>query len=469
MFHRSGRLPWSPAIGLLCVLLALAVAPLAGAVPAGAAPVGVAAPASAGSNEAEFLTRLNQERQARRLPLLVSDPELAPTSRSWSGHMASRGVLSHDPNLAQVAAQVEPAWRGIAENVGVGYSVKQLHDAFMGSTGHRNNMLNASYNRVGIGVVLSGGKIWVTVRFLAGPAIAGSTGLGPPPPPPGVPTVLTGDFNGDGNEDFLTYGPGSQADELWFGRDDRSLVRSSIVVNGHYRPVAGDFDGDGATEILWYVPGATADPLWNWNGSGWSATSLQVQGTYSPFVGDFDGDGADDIFWYAPGTAGDSRWYGQVGGGFTSAAATVNGVYQPVVGDLDGQHGDDILWYAPGSPVDYLWYANAGRGNVSSMSFRVTSRYAPFSGDLDGNGTDDVFWYAPGSGADSIWYTSGTRGAFHSVSRTVTKAYLPAAADFDDESTDDVLWFSPSSASGDVIWWGSVGQSSFVTSAVGST
>ena len=276
--------------------------------------------------------------------------------------MASRGVLSHDPNLAQVAAQVEPAWRGVAENVGVGYSVKQLHDAFMGSTGHRNNILNPSYNRVGIGVVLSGGRIWVTVRFLEGPAIAGSTGLGPPPPPPGVPTVLTGDFNGDGNDDFLTYGPGSQADELWFGRDDRTLARSSIVVNGQYRPVAGDFDGDGTTEILWYVPGATADPLWNWNGSGWSSTSLQVNGTYSPFVGDFDGDGADDIFWYGPGTAGDTRWYGQAGGGFTSAATTVNGVYQPVVGDLDGQHGDDILWYAPGSPVDYLWYANAGQG-----------------------------------------------------------------------------------------------------------
>ena len=151
--------------------------------------------------------------------------------------------------------------------------MQQLHDAFMGSAGHRANMLNASYNRVGIGVVLSGGKIWVTVRFLAGPAIAGSTGLGPPPPPPGVPTVLTGDFDGDGNDDFLTYGPGSQADELWFGRDDRSLARTSMAVNGQYRPIAGDFDADGMTEILWYVPGSTADPLWDWNGSGWSATT----------------------------------------------------------------------------------------------------------------------------------------------------------------------------------------------------
>jgi uncharacterized protein YkwD len=462
LLSRGRRTATSALVGLLASIVLL---PMLASAPATASP---AAPASVSSNETEFLTRLNLERQARGIPLLVSDPELAPTSRSWSSTMASRNALSHDPNLALIAALVEPAWRGVAENVGVGYSVKQLHDAFMGSAGHRANMLNASYNRVGIGVVLSGGKIWVTVRFLAGPAIAGSTGLGPPPPPPGVATVLAGDFDGDGNDDFLTYGPGSQADELWFGRDDRSLARTSMAVNGHYRPIAGDFDADGMTEILWYVPGSTADPLWNWNGSGWSATTLQVSGTYSPFVGDFDGDGADDVFWYGPGRAGDARWYGKAGGGFTSASVTVNGVYLPFVGDLDGQNGDDVFWYAPGSGVDYLWYANTTRGSVSSVSYRVNARYAPFTGDLDGNGTDDVFWYAPGSGADSVWYTSTVRGAFRSVSRTVTKSYLPAAGDFDAEGTDDVLWFSPASASGDPVWWGLRGQTAFTGSALSS-
>ena len=48
----------------------------------------------------------------------------------------------------------------------------------------------------------------------------------------------------------------------------------------------------------------------------------------------------------------------------------------------------------------------------------------------------------------------------------MTKSYLPAAGDFDDEGTDDVLWFSPTSASGDPVWWGLSGQTSFVASAV---
>jgi hypothetical protein len=40
-------------------------------------------------------------------------------------------------------------------------------------------VLTAGFNRVGIGVVLSGEKIWVTVRFIAGPALLGATGLEP--------------------------------------------------------------------------------------------------------------------------------------------------------------------------------------------------------------------------------------------------------------------------------------------------
>ena len=68
-----------------------------------AAPAGVAAPASASSNEGEFLTRLNLERQARR----PRPPRVRPRAgtdvaqlvvRTWR----RRGVLSHDPNLAQV-------------------------------------------------------------------------------------------------------------------------------------------------------------------------------------------------------------------------------------------------------------------------------------------------------------------------------------------------------------------------------
>ena len=145
------------------------------------------AAASPASDESTFLTLMNQARTRAGLPAMISDGTLAGTSRSWSSHMASRGQISHDPNLANVASMVEPAWRSVGENVGVGYSASSLHDAFMNSAGHRANVMSSKFNRVGIGVVHAGGRIWVTVRFLQGPAISGTTGLEPAPEP--LPTT----------------------------------------------------------------------------------------------------------------------------------------------------------------------------------------------------------------------------------------------------------------------------------------
>jgi uncharacterized protein YkwD len=446
----------------VCLGLALAVGALAPVSP------GLAAPTSVSStNEGAFLTKLNQERVARGLPAMILDNPLAATARDWSATMSARNQLAHDPGLVADVAAVEPGWRGVAENVGVGYSVQQLHDAFMGSSGHRANVLG-NYNRVGIGVAMNGTKLWVTVRFLRGPAITGTTGLGPPPPPPGVPTALHGDFNGDGRDDLLTYGPGSTTDELWFGNADGTLTKRSVSVNGQYRPVAGDFDGDGKAEILWYAPGGTQDYLWRWNGSGWTSSGTTINGTYKPLVGDFDGDTIDDILWYAPGSAGDYYWYGNSDRSFTSVPTKINGIYQPLVGNLDGTFGDDLFWYAAGSTADFIWYSTGRRGGYAVSTTTVNGIYTPFVGDFDGSSTDDLFWYAAGSASDFVWFTSTTKGEYRGVPRTINRSYLPAAGDFDGDQDDDIVWFSPASAAGDLVWWSTSDTTSYASASVTS-
>lgn len=445
---------------LAIALVAALLSTLGTALPASAVPT-----SAASDNEATFLTRLNQERVARGLAPMVLDTKLAATARDWSAQMNGRNSLSHDPGLAADASAVEPAWRAVGENVGVGYSAASLHDAFMASTGHRANILG-DYNRVGIGVVMNGTKIWVTVRFLRGPAISGTTGLGPPPPPPGVRKALTGDFDGDGLEDVFTYGPGATVDELWFGTPNRSMRQVSVKVSGQYNPVTGDFDGNGRSDILWYAPGETADFIWTWTDGAWASRGLTIKGTYQPQVGDFDGDRFDDLLWYAPGTASDSYWYGQANGTFTAVGTKINGSYRPFVGNLDGQQGDDLFWYAPGTASDFIWYSVGARGRYADVSAKVAGTYTPFTGDFDGQGTDDIFWYAPGAGGDSIWYTNTTRGSYRAVGRSVGGSYVPAAADFDGNHADDVLWFSPSTLAGDPIWWATPGSTSFTGSAV---
>ena len=423
-------------------------------------PASPASAATTADDEYSFLQKINEERLAVGLYPLVSDAKLAPTSRTWSQHMADTNVLAHDPNLVSIVSQVEPSWQSVGENVGVGYSVQGLHDAFMSSSGHRANVLRSTYNRVGIGVVHSaGGKIWVTIRFLQGPAISGPTGLG-------VQTSLTGDFDGDGYDDLLTYNPGTAGDELWFGRSNRGMQKVTVAVNGHYRPIAGDFDGDGRTQILWYAQGSPTDYLWEWNGSTWTSTATTINGIYRPLVGDFDGDGRDDLLWYAAGTAGDYYWYGNSNGTFSSIATSITGTYAPLVGDLDGNGGGDVFWYAAGSTADFIWYSTLVRGGKSSQPTSVSGTYVPFTGDLDGSGTDDIFWYAPGSAADFVWYTSTTQGQHVAVTRSVTSTYLPAADDFDGNGADDIVWFSPNAASGDPLWFGSPGSTSYTSSTV---
>ena len=452
-------------IGLAILLIATVFAP---AQSASAAPAIAAAPTSpGGSAESSFFTLLNASRSAGGLPALQYDAPLSNTARTWSANMASRNQLYHDPNLLTIVANLEPQWRSGAENVGFGYDVQQLHDAFMNSPAHRASIMSTRFNRTGVGVVYDGTKIWVTVRFIQGPGLTAAAA--PPPTPTGVRTVLTGDFDGDGFDDLLAYGPGAEADELWFGRAGRTMRKVAVNIKGQYLPVAGDFDGDGRTEILWYAPGPATDSLWKWNGSGWSSTTKAINGRYMSRAGDFDADGIDDILWYAPGDALDYRWYGNRNGTFTSVPAWATGSFIPVVGDFDGNGGDDVFWYARGSAGDAIWWSTRQRGDQRLVSVTAGGSHTPFAGDFDGNGIDDIFFYTPGTAADSIWYNS--LGAFggRRVSTPVNGTYVPGVGDFDANGLDDVLWYSPAGgAANDPLWWGVSGLLSTIGRILGN-
>jgi hypothetical protein len=98
-------------------------------------------------------------------------------ARQWSAHMVTAcPSLCHNPNLAADAAAIDPNWRGAAENVGVGGSEPAIQQAFMKSPGHHANIVGP-YNRVGVGVAVSGSSIYVTLDFLEG---APNSGGGPP-------------------------------------------------------------------------------------------------------------------------------------------------------------------------------------------------------------------------------------------------------------------------------------------------
>jgi uncharacterized protein YkwD len=140
-------------------------------------------------DEARLFELTNQSRAANGLGPLAYDGAATGVARAWAQELANSGNLRHNPNLvAQVDAHVTRDWTRLGENVGYAGSIDSVHNAYMNSAGHRANILGA-YNRVGVGAARGGdGRVWTTVVFLQGPAIAA------PPPPPAVPASTFSPF-----------------------------------------------------------------------------------------------------------------------------------------------------------------------------------------------------------------------------------------------------------------------------------
>ena len=119
-----------------------------------------AVPATA-SPESTFVSRINASRAAAGLAPLEVNADLVDDAAAWSQRMLEAGAISHNPNLGSVTT----GWEALGENVGVGPDEGSLHDAFMGSSGHRQNILG-DFTHVGVGVVAEPERMWVTVIFM---------------------------------------------------------------------------------------------------------------------------------------------------------------------------------------------------------------------------------------------------------------------------------------------------------------
>jgi uncharacterized protein YkwD len=110
--------------------------------------------------EAKMLDLVNQERTKRGLKPLVADPELTEVGREHSQDMFARGYFSHytpegkDPFDRMRAAGIK--FLAAGENLALGQTLSICHEGLMNSPGHRANILNPSYGRLGIGI-LDGG------------------------------------------------------------------------------------------------------------------------------------------------------------------------------------------------------------------------------------------------------------------------------------------------------------------------
>jgi hypothetical protein len=123
--------------------------------------------------ENQFLQQINASRAAEGLAPLTVDTSLRAHARDHSQFMAdgncppkSDGTpasICHSTS-EQLQAAAGTGWSQLGENVGRG-NKDTLHDSFMASAPHRDNILG-DYNYVGIGTVYANSSTYVTVVFM---------------------------------------------------------------------------------------------------------------------------------------------------------------------------------------------------------------------------------------------------------------------------------------------------------------
>jgi uncharacterized protein YkwD len=121
----------------------------------------VANPRTRPDLEAQMLELVNRERAAQGLRPLAPDAELSEVARKHSTDMFARGYFAHvNPEGQSPFDRMSKAgvkFRAAGENLALAPTLQIAHTGLMNSPGHRANILQPAFGRLGIGI-MDGGR-----------------------------------------------------------------------------------------------------------------------------------------------------------------------------------------------------------------------------------------------------------------------------------------------------------------------
>lgn len=124
---------------------------------------------SASAQQQEMLGYINSARAEANLSPLTLDSELCQGAYLKSQDMAVNGYFSHtSPTYGSPFDMMKGlgiTYRTAAENIARNGSVSGAHKALMNSSGHKANILNPAFNKIGLGFYQKGSDVFVTQWF----------------------------------------------------------------------------------------------------------------------------------------------------------------------------------------------------------------------------------------------------------------------------------------------------------------
>ena len=124
------------------------------------------------SQENEVIRLVNVERAKYGLPALKANWQLSRVARYISQDMVDKGYFSHtSPTYGSPFKMMESfgiRYSAAGENIAMGLRTpSEVMNAWMNSPGHRNNILNRSFNEIGVGLAKGpNGRLYWTQMFI---------------------------------------------------------------------------------------------------------------------------------------------------------------------------------------------------------------------------------------------------------------------------------------------------------------
>ncbi|GGK73859.1 FG-GAP-like repeat-containing protein [Mangrovihabitans endophyticus] len=278
----------------------------------------------------------------------------------------------------------------------------------------------------------------------------------------GVFTGSSADFNGDGRDDIITFTQGPLAD-VYVALSTGSQFSGTTQKWQDYfsldgeTPLTGDFNGDGKDDIITFTQGEAADVYVALStGSGFLGGAkwhdyFSLDGEV-PAVGDVNGDGRDDIITFTHNDLADVYVALSTGDGFTASAkwADFFGLAgeSPGVADVNGDGKDDIVTFVPGS-ADVFVGLSTGTGFQGGATWHdnfAPGLQAPRLGDFNGDGRADIAAFSNGNTAEVTVALSDGQGRF--VDAGVWHGFFaprgefPYVGDFNGDGRTDITTFT---------------------------